>query len=77
LGDVIVEQDASLDTLINSQAVKLLVDALPARERNILLMRFYGNQTQAEIAAEFGISQMHVSRILRNILTGLRQALAD
>jgi DNA-directed RNA polymerase specialized sigma subunit len=40
-------------------------------------LRFYGNQTQAEIAAEFGISQMHVSRILRNVLTGLRQALAD
>jgi RNA polymerase sigma-B factor len=77
LGDIIAEQDASLDTLIDSQAVKLLIDTLPARERNILLLRFYGNQTQAEIAAEFGISQMHVSRILRNVLTGLRQALAD
>jgi RNA polymerase sigma-B factor len=41
-------------------------------------MRFYGNQTQAEIAARFGISQMHVSRLLSRALTWLRQAmLAD
>ncbi|GAA3575115.1 hypothetical protein GCM10022419_065270 [Nonomuraea rosea] len=50
-------------------------DALPERERHILLLRFHGNLTQAEIADEFGISQMHVSRILRAPLTGLRQAL--
>ncbi len=38
-------------------------------------MRFYGNRTQSEIAAELGISQMHVSRLLARILAGLRDAL--
>ncbi|MEV4394018.1 SigB/SigF/SigG family RNA polymerase sigma factor [Nonomuraea sp. NPDC049607] len=77
LGDFLPSQDDSLDTLLGKYAVKPLIDALPSRERNILLMRFYGNMTQSEIAAEFGISQMHVSRILRAVLTRLRTALSD
>jgi RNA polymerase sigma-B factor len=76
LADVIPEDDGSLDTLIDKHSVKPLIDALPARERKILLLRFYGNLTQAEIAAEFGISQMHVSRILRAVLTQLRAGLS-
>ncbi|MFI0419065.1 SigB/SigF/SigG family RNA polymerase sigma factor [Spongiactinospora sp. 9N601] len=77
LGDFLPDQDRSLDTLVDRHAVKPLINALPERERTILLMRFYGNMTQAEIAAEFGISQMHVSRILRAVLTRLRAKLSD
>ncbi|MEU7895048.1 SigB/SigF/SigG family RNA polymerase sigma factor [Nonomuraea sp. NPDC049152] len=77
LGDLIPDQDDTLDILIDTQAVKPLVDALSPRDKSILLLRFYGNLTQAEIAAEFGISQMHVSRILRNILDRLRAGLCE
>ncbi|WP_188189883.1 SigB/SigF/SigG family RNA polymerase sigma factor [Nonomuraea sp. SYSU D8015] len=77
LGDFLPAQDDSLDDMLGRYAVKPLIDALPDRERNILLMRFYGNMTQSEIAAEFGISQMHVSRILRAVLAKLRAALQD
>jgi RNA polymerase sigma-B factor len=77
LGDFLPAQDGSLDVLLDKHSVKPLIDALPTREKNILLMRFYGNMTQAEIAAEFGISQMHVSRILRAVLTRLRNGLSD
>ncbi|MEO3885424.1 SigB/SigF/SigG family RNA polymerase sigma factor [Nonomuraea sp. B5E05] len=77
LGDFLPAQDDSLDNLLGKHAIKPLIDALPDRERNILLMRFYGNMTQSEIATEFGISQMHVSRILRAVLTKLRTALQD
>jgi len=45
---------------------------LPQRERDIVRLRFYHDLTQAEIAAELGISQMHVSRLLRSALVGLR-----
>ncbi|GAA0941276.1 SigB/SigF/SigG family RNA polymerase sigma factor [Nonomuraea longicatena] len=76
LGDLIADDDDSLDTLVDSHAVKPLIDALPRRERDILLLRFFGNLTQAEIAAEFGISQMHVSRILRRVLDRLRTELS-
>ncbi|MET8869714.1 SigB/SigF/SigG family RNA polymerase sigma factor [Nonomuraea sp. NPDC004580] len=77
LSDFLPAQDESLNTLLDKHAVKPLIDALPAREKNILLMRFYGNMTQSEIAKEFGISQMHVSRILRAVLTQLRTALSE
>ncbi|MFC5833906.1 sigma-70 family RNA polymerase sigma factor [Nonomuraea insulae] len=69
------DHDEALNTLIDAHAVRPLINALPHREKHILLLRFYGNLTQAEIAAEFGISQMHVSRILRAVLTRLRSSL--
>ena len=51
------------------------LDRAPARERRILLMRFYGNMTQAEIGARLGISQMHVSRLQAAALSYLRDRL--
>ncbi|MEW1839208.1 SigB/SigF/SigG family RNA polymerase sigma factor [Nonomuraea angiospora] len=77
LADLLPDYDEAMATLIDKQAVKPLIDALPERERNILLLRFYGDLSQAEIAAELGISQMHVSRILRGVLDNLRGALCD
>ena len=50
--------------------------ALPERERQILLLRFFGGLTQTEIGAQVGISQMHVSRLLTRTLTRLRHQLA-
>jgi RNA polymerase sigma-B factor len=47
--------------------------ALPARERAILALRFQEDLTQAEIAAQLGMSQMHVSRLLRQTLERLRE----
>ncbi|MFF5212523.1 SigB/SigF/SigG family RNA polymerase sigma factor [Streptosporangium sp. NPDC000396] len=75
LGDLIPDEDDVLGTLVDREAVKPMIDKLPPREKNILLLRFFGNLTQAEIAAEFGISQMHVSRILRKVLDQLRAEL--
>ena len=45
---------------------------LPVRERRLLELRFRGGLTQSEIASELGISQMHVSRLLRGALAKLR-----
>ncbi|MFG3297473.1 SigB/SigF/SigG family RNA polymerase sigma factor [Micromonospora chersina] len=52
--------------------LRLLLVALPLRERRILTMRFYGDLTQAQIATRVGLSQMHVSRLLKRSLTQLR-----
>ena len=46
---------------------------LPDRLQQILLMRFYGNMTQAEIGGQLHISQMHVSRLLAEALRFLRE----
>ena len=53
------------------------LDALPARERRILALRFVRGLSQAQIAPEVGISQMHVSRLLTRTLAQLRERLAD
>ncbi|MFB6398627.1 SigB/SigF/SigG family RNA polymerase sigma factor [Polymorphospora lycopeni] len=52
-----------------------LFAALPARDRRILTMRFFGDLTQAQIATRVGLSQMHVSRLLKRALARLRAAM--
>lgn len=55
--------------------VKQLLGSLPKREAEILRLRFYEELTQSEIAKRLGISQMHVSRLIRRCLLELREAL--
>lgn len=56
-------------------AIQQLIGELPLRERRILTMRFYDHMSQSQIAAEIGVSQMHVSRLLKQSLTRLRAAM--
>ncbi|MEC3957491.1 RNA polymerase sigma factor SigF [Nocardia sp. CDC153] len=59
-------------------AVRPHVENLPERERQVLILRFFEGKTQAQIASQLGVSQMHISRILTKTLTGLREeALKD
>jgi RNA polymerase sigma-B factor len=51
------------------------IQRLPARERAILHLRFFEGLTQSEIAERVGISQMHVSRLIRNSLDRMRREL--
>jgi RNA polymerase sigma-B factor len=74
-GDLLGDADGDLESIDDKITVSRLLLRLPARERQMLAMRFYGNQTQAEIAAELGISQMHVSRLLSRALAWLREAM--
>lgn len=57
------------------QAVEAHWAELPRREQQILILRFYGNHTQEEVAAKLGISQMHVSRLQARALSRLRALL--
>ncbi|MDG4824569.1 sigma-70 family RNA polymerase sigma factor [Asanoa sp. WMMD1127] len=75
LGELVGERDADLDAVDDHVALTRLLRRLPDRERRMLVMRFYGNRTQAEIAEEFAVSQMHVSRLLGRALGWLRHAL--
>jgi RNA polymerase sigma-B factor len=74
-GDLLGGLDADLESVTDKLTVADLLLRLPIRERRMLAMRFYGNRTQAEIADELGISQMHVSRLLSRALTWLREAM--
>jgi RNA polymerase sigma-B factor len=77
LGDLLGDDDPQLEHLIDMQAVWAHWSELPDREQQLLLMRFYGNMTQAEIGAQLGISQMHVSRLLAEALSYLRAHLVE
>ena len=55
--------------------VAQLLGTLPEREAEIVRLRFYDELTQSEIADRLGISQMHVSRLIRRCLLDLREVL--
>lgn len=65
--------DANLDKVLDVATVRPLMETLPERERTILLLRFFENMTQTQIAERLGISQMHVSRLLAKSLASLRE----
>jgi len=73
--DAIGVEDGSLEHVEIRESIKPLLDALGDREKKILMLRFFRNMTQSQIAAEVGISQMHVSRLLSRTLDGLRVSL--
>jgi RNA polymerase sigma-B factor len=75
LSEVLGAIDTGYEQFTLSHSLAPHLAALPVRERDILVMRFYGNMTQTQIADKFGISQMHVFRLLAAILTHLRQAI--
>jgi RNA polymerase sigma-B factor len=75
LGDSIGGEDPALVDVELHESLRPALALLPARERRILQLRFFGNQTQSQIAAQLGISQMHVSRLLARTLRQLREQL--
>jgi RNA polymerase sigma-B factor len=70
-------EDLDLEAVEYRESLKPLLAALPSRERRILALRFFHGMTQSEIAAEVGISQMHVSRLLAKSLSTLREGMTD
>ncbi|NGO76821.1 RNA polymerase sigma factor SigF [Streptomyces sp. YC504] len=75
LADHIGFEDRALEKVDDLHALKPLLAALPDRDRRILALRYGTDMTQSAIGREFGISQMHVSRILARTLQGLRTKL--
>lgn len=73
VADRIGDEDGMLEILEGWASVAPLLRRIRPRERRILYLRFVQDMTQSEIAAEEGISQMHVSRLLARTLEQLRQ----
>ncbi|MFC5635785.1 RNA polymerase sigma factor SigF [Streptomyces bullii] len=73
LSDALGSPDPALDTVVDREAVKPGLAALPERERAILYMRFFGDMTQSSIAEQLGISQMHVSRLISRCCGRVRE----
>ncbi|GGS41955.1 RNA polymerase sigma factor SigF [Streptomyces griseoviridis] len=73
LGDALGGPDPALDTVVDREAVRGSLAALPERERAILYMRFFDDMTQSGIAERLGISQMHVSRLISRCCHRVRE----
>lgn len=73
--DAIGVDDEGLEHVEIRESLKPLLDRLEPREKKILLLRFFKNMTQSQIAEEIGVSQMHVSRLLNRTLAQLRTSL--
>jgi RNA polymerase sigma-B factor len=76
LGDTLGCTDPHFEFVDVGEAIAPAFQALPERERRIVQLRFFEDLTQAEIAERIGISQMHVSRLLRRALDKLHGAVA-
>ena len=75
VADSLGMMDDALEGVEYRESLKPLLEKLPAREKKILMLRFFGGMTQSQIANELGISQMHVSRLLARTLAQLREGL--
>jgi RNA polymerase sigma-B factor len=75
--DAIGVDDEGLEHVEIRESIKPLLDRLEPREKKILLLRFFRNMTQSQIADEIGVSQMHVSRLLNRTLEQLRTSLEE
>ncbi|MFJ4681955.1 SigB/SigF/SigG family RNA polymerase sigma factor [Streptomyces sp. NPDC091377] len=76
LADTLGGRDPDLDKILDREAVKPLLAELPEREQRLLYLRYFQGFTQTRIAEEFGVSQMHVSRLLSTTCTRLRERLS-
>ena len=74
LRETVGEFDSAYERLETSVGCEHALRRLHPRERKVLLLRFGGEFTQDEIARRIGVSQMHVSRILRNAAAALAAA---
>jgi len=63
----------SPDKLIDKLVIRDMIDSLPAREKRIVIMRYYLDKTQTEIASSLGVSQVQISRIENKILQNFKE----
>ena len=70
--DAIATEEERYEIVEYAATIAPALKALSARDRLILHLRFSDDLTQSEIAERIGVSQMHVSRLIRRALTRLR-----
>lgn len=75
--DRVGRADRALERAAEWAELAPVVSSLDEREQTILFLRFYEGRTQQEIADDVGVSQMHVSRLLRQTLEDIRHEITE
>lgn len=68
-----ISSDEREDDMVDRILLKSLIEKLPPREKKIIIMRYYRDNTQSEIAKILGVSQVQVSRIENKIINSFKQ----
>lgn len=63
----------SPEKLVDKIVIRDMIDNLPAREKRVIIMRYYLDKTQSEVASSLGVSQVQVSRIENKILQNFKE----
>jgi len=76
LGEKLPGEDDGTERIVNHLVTKQLLESLNEQERRLIVLRYYENKTQTEIAGIFGVSQVQISRMEKKILQRMRGLLA-
>ena len=66
----------SVDNYIDKLAIREMINGLSAREKQVIILRYYFDKTQSEIAKELGVSQVQVSRIENKVLKEMKDGIS-
>ena len=75
--DKISTEKDEQEILTNKIAIRDIIEELPKEDKQIIILRFYKEKTQSEVAKILGVSQVQVSRIERKILQKMKKSLAE
>ncbi len=75
LMDRILDEKQEQEEMMNRMVLKQLLEQLSEKDRDIIVRRYFENQTQSKIAEDLSISQVQVSRLEKRILRQMREAL--
>ncbi len=70
-----ISDSFSQENLIDKLALREMINSLNSREKQVILLRYYFDKTQTEIAKELGVSQVQISRIENKVIEKLREEL--
>ena len=71
--DKLYDNNENEDKILTSVALKKAIETLPEKERKILMLRYFKERTQSEVARIMGVSQVQISRIEKKLLSELRK----
>ena len=63
------------EDIIDSLQLKTAIEGLPERDRKVIILRYFRDMTQSEVATMLGVSQVQVSRIENKIMENFRKSL--
>ena len=76
--DQLADKNGSVhEEVLNHLLVHQLLEGLGSEEQKLIILRYYQDKTQTEVAKVLGISQVQVSRMEKRILLGMRQKILN